>query len=110
MLLTVDKPLVTDLFKLLILRRQAAFETGDSVTYNSLVNRLAKRLKKNYYQHQVENLKDSNPRKWWNSVKTLSGKGHSEASTVLKPLADLHCESDMSQLASDINSFFCQYI
>jgi len=62
-----DKPWVTDRFRQLIHARQSAYRSGNVLLYNKYrnkVQRLAKRLQKQFYERKVQDLRTSNPRKW----------------------------------------------
>jgi hypothetical protein len=69
---STDKPWVNGKFKDLIRSRQAALAKGDFSGYKRLrnaVQRLARKLRTNYYQRKVEQLHSSDPRSWWSSIK-----------------------------------------
>ena len=72
-----DKPWITGYYKQLIARRQAAYKSNDIVTYQKLRNqshRLSKRLRKDHYRQNVEQIKSSNPRQWWQSIKQFTNQ------------------------------------
>ena len=92
----------------MISKRQQAFKDGDHQQYKAArnkVNRLNKQLKGNYYKLKVEELKDSNCRKWWKSVTQLTGNGPS-GGNELESLANQLTNGDPVKLANDINQFF----
>ena len=103
--LSNDKPWVNDRFRQLIRTRQSAFRSGNVPLYNKYrnkVQRLAKRLQKQFYERKVQDLRTSNPRKWWSSVKKFLG---SNRNIDLKHLS-LHENIEDLNLADEINNFF----
>ena len=72
-----DKPWVTPEFKKIIGTRQKAFHHGKSPLYQQLqnqVNRESKKLRSTFLEKNLEQLKlNPNPKKWWQSIKQLSG-------------------------------------
>ena len=71
-----DKPWVTVRFRQIIRSRQSAYHSGNVPLYNKYRNkaqRLAKRLRKQYFERKVRDLWTSNPSKWWSSVKKFLG-------------------------------------
>ena len=72
-----DKPWVTPEFKKIIGTRQKAFHHGKSPHYQQLrnqVNRESKKLRSTFLEKKLEQLKlNPNPKKWWQSIKQLSG-------------------------------------
>jgi len=104
-----DKPWITDRFRSLIKRRQYAFRTGNSNDYNKYRNasqRLAKKLRTEYYNRQISKLRQSSHRKWWRNVKQFVGLARSNDSDDLIGLANELYDSDSDKMASDINDFF----
>jgi hypothetical protein len=72
-----DKPWVTATFRRLICARQFAWCSGDRFSYNRLlnkVNRLAKKLRANYYNKLIRSLHTQNPKSWWRGVNKLTGR------------------------------------
>jgi len=103
---TNEKPWVDDNFRLLIRRRQYAWKHGNTAQYNALrnqVQRLATKLRSNYYKKRVCSLRSSGPRQWWKEVKKLTGQTER---SPLHSMAENLCSGDMQQLASGINNFF----
>jgi hypothetical protein len=103
-----DKPWVTTQFKDLIEQRQVAFMDGNEPKYKRLrnkVNKLNKQLKGNYYKSKVENLKSSSCKKWWTSIKQLTGSAPS-GSNELESLANKLTDGNATELANRINQFF----
>ena len=72
-----DKPWVTPEFKKIIGTRQKAFHHGKSPHYQQLrnqVNRESTKLRSTFLEKKLEQLKlNPNPKKWWQSIKQLSG-------------------------------------
>ena len=71
-----DKAWITPEIKSLISQRQRALTLGDKSEYNKLKKktiRAIKQAKSKFYESLVTNLKNSNPQKWWNSIKNLNG-------------------------------------
>ena len=102
-----DKPWITEDFKALIAKRQQAHKNGQTSVYKlyrNRVNRASKRLRASYYQKQVHNLKNTNPRQWWRKTKSLLGKDTSSASAFQGILGDQY-SNNMSSMVNDINSF-----
>jgi hypothetical protein len=105
---TADKPWVTDKFRQLIRSRQYAFRVGNKVLYNKQRNtaqRLAKDLRRRYYQHRVQDLRNSNPHSWWSSVKQFIGLSGAPSSE-LSALCNTMFAGDLDLMANNINEFF----
>ena len=103
-----DKPWVTDHFKSLICRRQRAKEAGDMSTFKRLrnqVNRLSPKLRCDFYNTKVKQLKKEDNRRWWKDMKCLIGL-NSKDEVPLQQLADTTCDGDIKALTNDINDFF----
>ena len=104
-----DKPWVTDQYKQLLARRQASFLRNDLPTYRKLrnqANRKSKSLKQHHYRNNVEQLKTSNPRQWWNSIKHFTNKTKPNPTSALQSLAQTYSDGDFTSLANKINAFF----
>ena len=97
-----DKPWVTTQYIELIQQGQQALLSGNFDRYKELrnkVNRMSKYLQSSYYHEKVQNLKKSEPQKWWSNINALMGRktkcnamqGLTNEFTdgKLKPLADL---------------------
>ena len=69
------------------------------------VNKVNKSLTANYYKSKVEHLKDGSARKWWHSVKELTGASHS-GGNELDGLANKLTDGNREGLANKINVFF----
>jgi len=105
---TNDKPWITDKFRRLIKCRQFAYAAGNTAQYNkyrNAVQRLAKSLRKSYYERNVKEMRASNPRSWWNNVKRFIGTSGGD-SNELNGLADDVCNGHLDRLVEEINSFF----
>ena len=63
---------------------------------------MSKHLRKAYYQHQAE---ETNPRKMWQMVNTLTGS-NKKSSSALQGLANAKSDGDIQLLADQINKFF----
>ena len=103
-----EKPWVSDSFRQLIRRRQFAFRSGNVAQYKKLRNatqRAAKQLRQQYYNRKIKQLRSSDPRKWWQSVKRFIGTDQAERSEVSNLATQLNYDEDCA-LASDINEFF----
>ena len=103
-----EKPWVSDSFRQLIRRRQFAFRSGNVAQYKKLQNatqRAAKQLRQQYYNRKIKQLRSSDPRKWWQSVKRFIGTDQAERSEVSNLATQLNYDEDCA-LASDINKFF----
>lgn len=104
---TRDKPWITEEYKALIAKRQKAHKQGNKAMYRlyrNRVNRASKRLRATYYQNQVQDLKDTNPRMWWKKTKSLLGKDVSSASAFQGILGEQY-SNDTSAMINGINTF-----
>ncbi len=72
--------------------------------YRNKVEKERKRLAANYYQTQVKEAKETNPKQWWKGVKNLMGKSN-DSNPLITMANELH-EGDMNSLAEDVNNFF----
>lgn len=103
-----DKPWITQEYKDLISKRQKAFHKGHNQLYRyyrNQVNRMGKRLQANFYKNKIAALKQSDPRKWWKTTKSLLGVTNNNNAS-LQCLANDQFEGDMQKLADSINGFF----
>ncbi len=81
-----DKPWATDKFRTNINRSQLAWNTKNESLwqyYRNKVNRDRKHLQSRYYEKNIEEIKSSNPRKWWKGVSCLCR----EPVTISNPLS-----------------------
>ena len=102
-----DLPWVTDNFRNLIKKRQFYFHSGNNSMYcfyRNKVNRARKKLKSEYVSNTMQDLKCSNPKNWWQKIKSLTGQKHKGDN--LESLAQSICNGDKTALANTINMFF----
>ena len=105
---TADKPWITDSFRLLIRKRQKAYMCGDLQQYRVLrnkVNRVAVKLKFDFYQQNIEAMTNSGSRVWWKHMKKLMGLDVN-SNTGLQSLANKTTDGDCCILANKMNDFF----
>ena len=72
-----DKPWFTAEIKDAIANRQRAWVNGNHTLYKfyrGKVIKLCKSARQNYYHSNVMNTQHRNPKKWWDSIKQLSGQ------------------------------------
>jgi hypothetical protein len=91
-----DKPWMTPMLKQLIIQRQRAFHSGDRAVWlhhRDNVQREISSQKRTYYARKIQNLKNSNPRQWWNYIKQITGKEKSapnfDITSDWVPMSDL---------------------
>jgi hypothetical protein len=90
-----------------IIKRQQAWASGDVDKYKFLRNKVMKLCKVargRYYQNCVSNLKESNSKKWWNTIKQMSGFAKPAAFSSMSLNGSLLKGTD---LAVAINNSFC---
>ena len=101
-----DKPWINEKFRLLVKHRQYAW-THNNITeykiYRNKVQRMATKLKANYYKRCSEGLRNSNPRNWWQHIKRLTNQ--SSRNDHLNTLADNQFDGDINRMADGINAF-----
>ena len=71
-----DKPWMTADIKDAIKKRQRAWSKGNIVQYNMFrnkVSRLCKNARSYFYNNSIANMQETNPKKWWDNIKLLSG-------------------------------------
>ena len=105
---TADKPWITDSFRLLIRKRQKAYMCGDLQQYRVLrnkVNRVAVKLKFDFYQQNIEAMTNSGSRVWWKHMKKLMGLDVN-SNTCIQSLANKTTDGDCCILANKMNYFF----
>ena len=101
-----DKPWVTPRFKEHISKRQQYLKQGNKVMYNffrNIVNREAKSLRRNYFNNQVQELKQTNSRKWWGAMRNFLGSDNKSSSMIR---LQQQLGTDTPGLAAAINAFF----
>ena len=75
-----DKPWFTADIKEAIANRQRAWVKGNPTLYGFYrrkVTKLCKSARQNFYHNKVMNTQHHNPKKWWDSIKQLSGQSKS---------------------------------
>jgi hypothetical protein len=71
-----DKPWMTAEIKDAIKRRQHAWVNDFPLQYKSYrnkVNSLCKQARRRFYRESISHTRDTNPKKWWDNIKLLSG-------------------------------------
>jgi hypothetical protein len=71
-----DKPWIISDIKVSVKKRQKAWVKGDSQLYKfyrKKVSQLYKVARRRFYQYRISCMKDTNPKKWWDNIKLLSG-------------------------------------
>lgn len=102
-----EKPWVTERFRDLIRKRQVAFYQKNFSLYRMFrnkVNRMARTLRKNYYQSQISQLSKSNPRNWWKKTKEIIGV--KDKANQFSSLIDGVSNGNTKGLVRQINNFF----
>ena len=82
----MDKPWITTNIKNSIKRRQRALVNGNFPSYTYYrrkVSKLCKRARRSFYSSTVKQLKECNPKKWWNNIKRLSGLSNKQQLTSI---------------------------
>ena len=103
-----DKPWITDEFKRLISKRQAALRKGNKMSfrfYRNKVNKMSKRLRRNFYQKQIEGLSRNNPKDWWKRTKALLGIKKSNGIKDLANIANEKYGGNNGEMIRNINTF-----
>ena len=107
---STNKPWVTDQFRRLIRCRQNALKNGQTdrcKLYGNNVQRATKQLRRKFYAREIHNLRNSDQREWWRSVKQITGLSRSSTKPLQSLANQLH-DGDMHELASSVNLFFLQ--
>ena len=71
-----DKPWITPEIKTLIAKRQRAWSRGNVSTfkrYRNMVNAQCKKARNSYYNKNIADVQQSNPKQWWSAVKKIAG-------------------------------------
>ena len=110
---TADAVWMNDRLKNLILKRQKAFNTFgiDSVQfkfYRNAVNRERKACRGKYYDSKVHQLKDENPKLWWDAVKRLSGAKTTQNDLISQINIENFSDFSNQDQANTINSAFLE--
>ena len=117
-----DPPWMTQHLKSLIQQRQKALAKGHDQLFKSLrnrVNRERKQCRSKYYDSKVSQLKVSDPKQWWKSVKYLCGMDPVNHKYDLRHLQILSSTGDetnetnegnasLSHLANTVNQTFLE--
>lgn len=101
-----DKPWFTDDIKDAIANRQRAWVNGNPTLYKFYKKKtikLCKSARRKFYQSNVLNTQHSNPKKWWDNIKRLSGQSKS---TSLSKMAVNGSAVSGLDLAEMINESF----
>ena len=98
-----DKPWVSPQIKTLIRDRQRAYTRGDQEKYNQLkakVSCLIANAKQKFYHDKAQDLRHSNPSKWYRSIYAMTGadQQHADITTPRK--------TELSKLADDLLDAF----
>lgn len=109
-----DPPWLTQKFRLLIKKRQSALHSNHSLMYKyyrNAVNRERKKCKAKFYQGKVKELKNNNPKQWWNQIKRISGMSKPSHSPIINDLNNLQPanESPLS-LQDHANAINCAFL
>ena len=100
--------------KTLIHQRQKALASGQDNLFRSLrnrVNRERKLCRSRFFDSKVKQLKDSNPKQWWKSIKSLCGMEPFARSNDFQHILNSPLDGDtndtaLSNLANTINQAF----
>jgi hypothetical protein len=94
----------TPMLKQLIIQRQRAFHSGDRAVWlhhRDKVQREISSQKCTYYARKIQNLKNSNPRQWWNYIKQITGKEKSAPNFDITsdgvPMSDLELSGKLNE-------------
>ena len=108
------KPWITVKLKSMIEKRQAAFikYRKDSPVYKAWWNRVhgpIKTVKRSRYKTKVDGLAETNPKKWWHDIKSLTGQDtFGKREWYHQFLSDLI--TSPAELPTQINVFFTSII
>ena len=98
-----DKPWMTPQIKILISDRQRAYTRGDQVRYNQLkakISRLIANAKQKFYQDKAQDLRHTNPGKWYRSIYAMTGADQQHADITAPS------KYEQSKLADDLLDAF----
>ena len=102
-----DKPWITPEIKEAIKVRQQAWAKGNNHSYkihrNSVI-KLSKSGRRRFYNDKVSQMRDTNPKKWWDNIKLLSGLSKPATLTNITVNETIVRDTD---LANAINESFC---
>ena len=71
-----DKPWITPEIKTLTAKRQLAWSRGNDFAfkrYRNMVNAQCKKARNSYYNKNIADVQQSNPKQWWSAVKKIAG-------------------------------------
>ena len=100
-----NKPWMLQKVKDLLKKRQVAFKSGKDKVYNKLHNKVQREIKKaniNFYANRVRILQQTNPRKWHQQIKSMTGNTKSELGIPVQGVSD----DDHVTIANTINDQF----
>ena len=98
-----DKSWLTPQIKILIRDRQRAYTRGDQEKYNQLkakVSRLIANAKQKFYQDKAQDLRHSNPGKWYRSIYAMTGADQQHVDITAPS------KTELSKLADDLLDAF----
>ena len=99
-----DKPWISPEIKVLISKRQAAWNSGNMDAfrlYRNKINALCKSARSRYYNDNVANSLQSNPHKWWSTVKKIAGLAPSNNICTVIYNGKSYSDSDLANLLND---------
>jgi len=98
-----DKPWMTPQIKILIRDRKMAYTRSDQGKYNQLkakISRLIANAKQKFYQDKAQDLRHTNPGKWYRSIYAMTGADQQHADITAPS------KSELSKLADDLLDAF----
>ena len=102
-----DKPWITPEIKDAIKKSQRAWAKGNNHSYKihcSRVIKLSKSRRRHFDNGKVSHMRDTNPKKWWDNIKLLSGLSKPTTLTNITMKGTILRDTD---LANAINKSFC---
>lgn len=100
-----NKPWMSQRVKSLVKKRQVAFRSGKVEVYNKLRNKVQREIKKakvNFYANRVRILQQTNPRKWHQQIKSMTGNTKADLRIPVQGVSD----DDHITIANMINDQF----
>ena len=70
--------------------------------YRNKVQRCTRNLRNKYYQRHINNLRNTNPKQWWQNIKKLTGQ---TAPNYVIGMANGLCDNNAQELTYNINVF-----
>ena len=101
-----DKPRITPEIKTLIAKRQRAWSKGKNTLFKHYRNKvitLCKRARNSFYNKNIADVQQTNPRKWWSVVKRVAGLSTPKSASTL--IYD-NCSYQGEELANLFNDKF----